>query len=95
MSLNGAVAVSGSGAPPLPKIPQHIDELLEHSLRLGGSDLHLTAGAPPTVRVDGFLCPIEGYAKLRGDVIERLVFSALDERRIAAFNNELELAGSG
>jgi twitching motility protein PilT len=90
-SLNGAVAVSGSDAPPTLKTPQHIDELLEHSLRLGGSDLHLTAGAPPTVRVDGVLHPIGGYAKLNGNLIERLVFSALDERKIAAFNNELEL----
>jgi twitching motility protein PilT len=72
-------------------VPQHLDELLEHCLALRGSDLHLAAGAPPTVRVDGVLRPIEGYGNLHGDMIERLVFSVLNERKIAAFHNELEL----
>jgi twitching motility protein PilT len=76
---------------PALKIPEHIDELLAHSLRMRGSDLHLTAGAPPTVRVDGVLRAIEGYANLYGDVIERLVFPALNERKLAAFEDELEL----
>jgi twitching motility protein PilT len=69
----------------------HIDELLEQCLRMGGSDLHLTAGAPPTVRVNGTLVPIDGYSVLGGDVIETLVFSILNDRKIAAFNSELEL----
>ena len=75
----------------VPRTPEHIDELLDECLQLGGSDLHLAAGAPPTARVNGQLVPFEGYAVLRADVIERLVFSILDERRIASFNNELEL----
>jgi twitching motility protein PilT len=74
-----------------PKIPQHIDELLEHCLRLGGSDLHLAAGAKPTVRVNGSLVAIDGYGILHGDMIERLVFAILNERKIAAFTEELEL----
>ena len=78
-------------APTTLRIPQHLDELLERCLSLGGSDLHLTAGAPPTVRVDGVLQPIEGYGNLHGDMIERLVFSVLNERKIAAFASELEL----
>jgi twitching motility protein PilT len=73
------------------KIPQHIDELLEHCLRLGGSDLHLAAGAKPTVRINGSLVPIDGYGKLHRDLIERLVFAILDDRKIAVFNDELEL----
>ena len=58
---------------------------------MGGSDLHLAAGAAPTARVNGTLVPIEGYSVLRGEVIERLVFSILNDRKIEAFNNELEL----
>ena len=58
---------------------------------MAGSDLHLAAGAQPTARVDGLLLPMEGYAILRGDVIERLVFSILSERKIADFTSELEL----
>jgi len=73
------------------KVPLHLDELLDHCLRLGGSDLHLAAGAPPTVRIDGVLHALEGYANLHADMIERLVFSVLNERKIAAFKDELEL----
>jgi twitching motility protein PilT len=69
----------------------HIDELLEHCLLMGGSDLHLAAGAQPTVRVNGVLVPLDGYASLRGDEIERLVFSILNERKIAEFATEFEL----
>ena len=78
-------------AVPTLRIPQRLDELLDHCLRLGGSDLHLAAGAPPMVRVDGVLHPIEGYGNLHGDMIERIVFAVLNDRKIAAFNSELEL----
>jgi twitching motility protein PilT len=74
-----------------PRIPHHIDELLEHCLLLGGSDLHLAAGAKPTARVNGVLVPIAGYGILQSDMIERLVFAILNERKIASFVSELEL----
>ncbi len=73
------------------RTPEHIDELLDHCLRIGGSDLHLAAGAAPTVRVNGLLVPLADYAILRGDVIERLVFAILNERKIDEFTTELEL----
>jgi twitching motility protein PilT len=42
--------------PPGPAVPA----LLEEARRLGASDLHLTAEAPPTVRVDGELVALPG-----------------------------------
>lgn len=95
--LNGtAVATqpaNGFSPPTVPpaRVAVHLDELLEHCMRLGGSDLHLAAGAPPTVRVNGVLQAIDGYAALHGDMIERLVFGVLNERKIASFKQELEL----
>jgi twitching motility protein PilT len=74
-----------------PRIPKHIDELLEQCLLLKGSDLHLAAGAAPTVRVNGVLRQLDGYGILHGAMIERLVFGILDERKIAEFKSELEL----
>ncbi len=74
-----------------PRIPKHIDELLEQCLRLNGSDLHLAAGAPPTVRVNGVLRQLDGYGILHGAMIERLVFAILNDRKIAEFTGELEL----
>ena len=97
---NGSAAIAAPAAPATGlappvvatlKIPQSLDELLDYCLTVRGSDLHLTAGAPPTVRVDGVLHPIEGYGRLHGDMIERIVFAVLNDRKIAAFNNELEL----
>jgi twitching motility protein PilT len=81
-------------APPVvvaPKVPQNIDELLGHCLELNASDLHLTAGAAPTVRINGTLRPLEGYGILNGAMIERLVFGILNERKIEAFTKEMEL----
>ena len=81
-------------APPAvftPRIPQNIDELLEQCLLLKGSDLHLAAGAPPTVRVNGVLRPLEGYGILHGAMIERLVFAILNERKVESFTHDLEL----
>ena len=75
----------------LGRIPRHIDELLEQCLLMGGSDLHLAAGAAPTARVNGGLVQIEGFSVLTPDVIERLVFSILSERKIADFVSEMEL----
>ena len=36
-----------------------LPELLETTVSLGGSDLHLTTGTPPRVRVDGLLRPLD------------------------------------
>jgi twitching motility protein PilT len=73
------------------RTPEHIGELLEHCLLMGGSDLHLAAGAAPTARVNGELVQIDGFTVLLPDVIERLVFAILTERKIAEFGEELEL----
>ena len=33
----------------------HIDRLLEACIKMGGSDLHLTVGRPPVLRISGRL----------------------------------------
>ncbi len=40
--------------------PVMLDDLLQHVLAVGASDLHLTQGAPPTVRLRGEMEAIEG-----------------------------------
>ena len=44
-----------------------LDVALRAALAAGASDLHLTVGAPPTVRVDGALEPLEGYPVLAAE----------------------------
>jgi twitching motility protein PilT len=62
-----------------------LDDLLAALLDLGGSDLHLTEGAPPLLRIDGRLTPLAGYADLDVVSAERLVLSAVPEKLLADF----------
>ena len=48
-----------------------LDDLLDRVVRLGGSDLHLTVGAPPVVRLQGELRRMEGMAPLNGSDVRR------------------------
>ncbi len=41
-----------------------IDRLLDTVVRLGASDLHLTVGVPPMMRLHGDLNPLPGWAVL-------------------------------
>ena len=73
------------------RVPDHLDELLEMVLAKNASDLHLAAGAVPAVRVHGRLMPLDDFAPLTGDVIERLVAPALTDGQQEAFARDLEL----
>ncbi len=68
-----------------------LDEALREMIRLGASDLHVTSGAPPTVRIDGRLIPLEGYPTLVPDQIQRTIYQILTQRQREAFEEELEL----
>jgi twitching motility protein PilT len=43
---------------------KQLDDLLEHLIAEGGSDLHFTEGRSPTIRVSGFLIPLVNYKPL-------------------------------
>jgi len=61
----------------------NIDELLKYAAKYGASDLHITAGNPPIIRVNGRLKKIPGPA-LSADDAQGLVYSILtDEQREA------------
>ena len=68
-----------------------IDRLLVAMVDRGGSDLHVTAGIAPCIRVDGGLHPIEGAAPLQPSDTERLVRSFLTEEQWMRFLHENEL----
>ena len=68
-----------------------LDDLLEHVLAVGASDLHLTQGAPPTVRLRGEMEVIEGYAPLTGDELRTALYGIMTERQRKVFEEELEL----
>ena len=67
-----------------------IDELLRELVDRGGSDLHLTAGSPPRIRVDGALRPIDEEI-LNPQQSQNLVYGILNSEQIARFEETLEL----
>src|SRR5256885_1114477 len=57
--------------------PLSIDELLRKVKELEASDLHLTPGSEPVVRVRGQLEPLDGYGKLTPDVVRDVMYRIL------------------
>lgn len=55
------------------------------------SDLHVTVGSPPMIRVDGSLTPAGAAAPWGHERTREALFSLLDERQEATFERELEL----
>ena len=68
-----------------------LHDVLERLIELEGSDLHLTAGARPMVRVDGSLEPLEEYAVLTPPELQRILFGALTQAQRERFEENLEL----
>ncbi len=71
-----------------------IAEMLSHVLEVNASDLHLAAGLPPQVRVNGRLRPIPGYEPLKSAPLRRLVYGMLTDRQREKLEENLELDGS-
>jgi twitching motility protein PilT len=55
------------------------------------SDLHLTAGAPPMVRVRGRLSAMEGYPTLTPTDIREIVYSILADSQRQRFENDWQI----
>jgi twitching motility protein PilT len=68
-----------------------LSAVLTDLTRIGGSDLHLTSGLPPTVRVDGELMPLAGYPALTPDELRKTIYGILTQRQRETFENSLEL----
>jgi twitching motility protein PilT len=66
-------------------------ELLNATLEMEGTDLHLTAGTPPTVRVHGDLVRIEGYPVMKPEPLRNLIYSILPQRQREVLEQNLEL----
>ncbi len=70
-----------------------IEELLELTVNMGASDLHISNGLPPIVRVDGKLLRTD-YPPLTSDDVESLIFPMLsnEQRRTLEQQWELDLS---
>jgi twitching motility protein PilT len=69
----------------------NMDALLQRVVQVGGSDLHLSAGLPPGVRVHGDIVPIREAGVLSGEAIAEMVSTMLNDKQRALFAENLEL----
>jgi twitching motility protein PilT len=66
-------------------------EVLLEVINRRASDLHITAGAPPMLRVRGRLVPIEGYPALTATQTREIVYSILSNAQRQKFENNWQL----
>ncbi len=60
---------------------EQLDDLLLTAAQQGASDLHLSPGHHPIVRIDGRLVPVTSHAILDRETLEGLVFTLLGDRK--------------
>lgn len=58
-----------------------IQQLLQEVIKQNASDLHLQAGLPPMLRIDGALGPVANTPTLNFEKVEQLIFSILDKNQ--------------
>ena len=83
-----AVNTSGSG------LPLSIDVLLERSVELGASDLHITAGSKPAVRVHGHIEALEDFDVLDPETTRQLIYriTTTEQQKNLELNRQLDFA---
>jgi twitching motility protein PilT len=68
----------------------NLRDLLQEMIEKGASDLHLTAGLPPMIRVDGEVLPTDREA-LTPEQTQALAYSVLNEEQQKRFEAIKEL----
>lgn len=71
-----------------------IQELLKITIKSNASDLHLLAGIPPALRIDGLLEYVPGHSPLTPENIETMVLSLLTpaQKELLISNKELDFS---
>ena len=70
---------------------QDLLDALQEVLDLDGSDLHVTVGAPPSIRVSGSLRPLDNANRWMRDKVRSALYSLLTPAQRGQFERELEL----
>ena len=68
----------------------HVDELLRIAVERNASDIHLTTGLPPMLRLDGEIAPLP-YQKLTEEDTKRLIYDILNDDDLKKFEQTHEL----
>jgi len=73
---------------------QKLEEVLDLAIQKGASDVHLSAGRPPTFRIDGSLVISDKYPVLTSKDTEELAFIILPEDRKEQFLSQRDIDAS-
>jgi twitching motility protein PilT len=65
-----------------------VNDYLQHLVEVGGSDIHLKAGGPAFVRVDGDLRPVTHLEPLSANDTRRYALEMMDERSRSRFEEQ-------
>jgi twitching motility protein PilT len=73
-----------------------IDDLLEHMVALGASDLHVTTGSQPVIRLNGRLERIEEFPRLTPEDTQRLLYRILstEQQKHLEINRQIDVSHS-
>jgi twitching motility protein PilT len=88
-SLNPLTAIDGAFS--MHEAKKELDNLLTLLIERGGSDLHITAGIAPCMRINGDLRPLEGRDRLLPVDTETLIRSVLSDAMWQKFDATQEL----
>jgi twitching motility protein PilT len=72
---------------------EFFDTLLAECIKRNASDLHLTVGRPPTLRIDGYLHPIEGCPVLIPEMTES--FKNISTKDLRHLRAQIDNGGGG
>ncbi len=67
-----------------------IDELLNKAVQRKASDVHITAGLPPVLRIDGRLVPMD-TDRIHPGTSQKLIYSMLTDQQKKTFEENFEL----
>jgi twitching motility protein PilT len=78
----------------MPHTPLSIDELLEQAVSMGASDLHVTVGSSPAVRVRGHLERLEDVPAFDAETTQALLYRILssEQQKNLEIDRQIDLA---
>src|SRR5215212_8776088 len=65
--------------------------VLTRMVQARASDVHLTPGFPPAMRIRGRITPIDGYPPLAPQDTREIVYSILNDAQRKRFENDMQL----
>ncbi|GFO53164.1 twitching motility protein PilT [Geomonas sp. Red276] len=67
-----------------------LNEILAVAMKAKGSDIHLKAGLPPIIRIDGALRAIPNAERLSNDAVRTMAFNIMNDRQKKIFEENYE-----